>query len=189
MNTLSIVFNVTLIVWFLSEILYKFNLASTSTDKKGKDKNSLNILWITIFLSIFVSIFIANAFSMPILSSVYMKYTGLFLMIFGILARIAVIKSLGKFFTVDVTIREGHQLKTNGIYSILRHPSYAASLLTFLGLGLYLNNYLSLAIAFIPTFIAFNYRISIEETALIEQFGNQYREYMKKVKKLIPFIY
>ena len=96
---------------------------------------------------------------------------------------------MGKYFTVDVTIREGHQIKKDGVYSILRHPSYSASLLTFLGLGLFLNNWISLIIAFIPPFLAFLYRIKIEEKALTEQFGQDYIDYKKQTKKLIPFIY
>jgi len=33
------------------------------------------------------------------------------------------------------------------------------------------------------------YRIGVEERMLIERFGDEYREYMKKTKKIIPFIY
>ncbi|WP_379967334.1 methyltransferase family protein [Epilithonimonas sp. UC225_85] len=71
----------------------------------------------------------------------------------------------------------------------MRHPSYSASLLTFLGLGLYLNNWFALAVAFIPPFLAFLYRIKIEEEALTEQFGKDYTDYKEQTKKLIPFIY
>nr|WP_312902037.1 isoprenylcysteine carboxylmethyltransferase family protein [Chryseobacterium taichungense] len=75
------------------------------------------------------------------------------------------------------------------VFINIRHPSYAFSLVTSLGLGLYLNNWLSLLLAFIIPFIAFSYRITIEERTLIEQFGDEYLEYRKKTKKLIPFVY
>jgi len=62
-------------------------------------------------------------------------------------------------------------------------------LLTSLGLGLYLNNWLSLVLAFLIPFIAFSYRINVEEKALVEQFGEEYLDYRRKTKKLIPFVY
>ncbi len=179
--------------WFLSEVFYKRKLTSTETDQKGKDKSSLTILWIIIISSITLSNLIANihfdTFSLAITDKAWIVYLGLLLIFAGIFGRWIIIKSLGKYFTVDVTIREDHQIKKDGFYSVLRHPSYAASLLTFLGLGLYLNNWVAFAVAVIPPFLAFSYRISVEEKALIEQFGQEYLDYKKQTKKLIPYIY
>jgi len=180
-------------LWLASEVFYKQRLASNGTDKKGKDKSSLNILWVIIILSISLSIFVSyvrfGTVSLMIAESTWINYLGLLMIFVGIVSRVFIIKSLGKYFTVDVTIRKDHQIKKDGIYSILRHPSYAASLLTFLGLGIYLNNWFSLGIAFIPPFLAFLYRIKVEEKALIEQFGQDYIDYRKSTKRLIPFIY
>ncbi len=179
--------------WLFTEVFYKSQMSSNNSDQKGKDKSSLSLLWIVIISSISLSIFVANIhfeeFSLMITTQNWIIYLGLIVLFIGILTRFLIIKSLGKYFTVDVTIREGHQIKTDGVYSILRHPSYSASLLTFLGLGLFLNNWIALFIAFIPPFIAFLYRIKIEEKALIEQFGQDYIDYKKQTKKLIPFIY
>jgi protein-S-isoprenylcysteine O-methyltransferase Ste14 len=38
-------------------------------------------------------------------------------------------------------------------------------------------------------FLAYLYRIKNEERMLLEKLGNEYREYMKKTKKMIPFVY
>lgn len=179
--------------WLFTEIFYKSQMSSNNSDQKGKDKSSLSLLWIVIISSISLSIFVANIhfeeFSLMITMQNWIIYLGLIVLFIGILTRFLIIKSLGKYFTVDVTIREGHQIKKDGVYSILRHPSYSASLLTFLGLGLFLNNWISLIIAFIPPFLAFLYRIKIEEKALIEKFEQDYIDYKKQTKKLIPFIY
>ena len=180
-------------LWLLTEVFYKQRLASNETDKQGKDKSSLNILWIIIISSISLSIFVANihfdTFSLAISDNILIVYLGLLLIFAGIFGRLIIIRSLGKYFTVDVTIRKEHKIKKDGFYSVLRHPSYSASLLTFLGLGLYLNNWVALAVAIIPPFLAFTYRISVEEKALIEQFGQEYLDYKKQTKKLIPYIY
>ena len=92
-------------------------------------------------------------------------------------------------FTVDVAIANEHTLKTNGLYKVVRHPSYLGLILIIAGLGLCLNSWLSFIIMFVPTFIAISYRIAIEEKALIEEFGDQYTQYKSKVKRLIPGIY
>ena len=49
---------------------------------------------------------------------------GVALAVVGFVIRWAAIFSLGKFFTVDVEISDQHRLKTEGIYKIVRHPSY-----------------------------------------------------------------
>ena len=110
-------------------------------------------------------------------------------MLLGIGFRLLAIKQLGRFFTVDVTIRENHQLLQTGFYKYLRHPSYTGSLLTFFGFGISLNNWLGLGIVILPTVITMLYRIRIEEKVLTEQFGKSYLEYSSKTKRLIPFIY
>lgn len=189
MKTLQIIFTVSMVAWFLTEILYKNILKSDEKDKKDKDKSTLNLLWIAIPFSIASAVTVSYYTHFTIADEVWIYYLGVAFIYLGIVLRFIIIKSLGKYFTVDVTIRQDHKIKKEGFYKYLRHPSYAFSLLTSLGLGLYLNNWLSLLLAVIPTFIAFNYRIKVEEEALIEQFGEEYLEYRRKTKKLIPFVY
>lgn len=189
MNTLHTLYIISMVAWFLSEFLYKNMLKSGKEDKKGQDKSTLNILWLAIPLSIAAAITISHISSLPIINHIWICYAGEALILIGIIFRFIIIRSLGKYFTVDVTIKQDHKIKKEGFYKYLRHPSYAFSLLTSLGLGLYLNNWLSLIFAFMPPFLAFAYRIKIEEQALIEQFGDEYIKYRKTTKKLIPFIY
>lgn len=185
---LQILFYVAMGAWLLSEIYYKQKLKSADRDQK-KDRSTLGILWVVIIFSIVAAITLSHISNFIITNSVWIFYIGLAIIIIGIVFRWLIIRSLGKYFTVDVTIREDHKIKKDGLYYYLRHPSYTFALLTFLGLGLYLNNWLSLVLAFIPPFIAFSYRIKIEEQALVEQFGDEYIQYRKTTKKLIPFVY
>lgn len=189
MNTLSILFYISMAGWFLTEILYKNMLKSGKEDKKDKDRSTLNILWLAIPFSIMSSVILSYNTRLPIIKDNWILYFGEFFILAGIIFRYIIIRSLGKYFTVDVTIRQDHKIKKEGFYKYLRHPSYAFSLLTSLGLGLYLNNWLSLLFAFVPPFLAFAYRIKIEEQALVEQFGEEYIAYRKSTKKLISFIY
>lgn len=189
METLQILFAASMGAWFLSEILYKNILKSGQNDKKGKDQSTLNILWLAIPLSIASSVTVSYLIKFPISGEKWIYYAGVVLVWTGIILRFIIIRSLGKYFTVDVTIREHHKIKKEGFYKYVRHPSYAFSLLTSVGLGLYLNNLFSLILAFAIPFLAFSYRITVEERTLIEQFGDEYLEYRRKTRKLIPFIY
>jgi len=189
MHLLQILFTVSMVAWFLTEILYKNMLKSGKEDKKDKDKSTLNILWLAIPFSIAASVTVSYMTEFPMAEGSWIFYTGEACILIGIVFRFIIIRSLGKYFTVDVTIKQDHQIKKDGFYRYLRHPSYTFSLLTSLGLGLYLNNWVSLILAFLPPFIAFTYRIKIEEQALIEQFGAEYSDYVERTKKLIPFIY
>jgi protein-S-isoprenylcysteine O-methyltransferase Ste14 len=189
MNLLQILFTASMAAWFLTEILYKNMLKSGKGDKKDKDKSTLNILWLAIPFSIAASVTVSYMTKFPMAEGSWIFYTGEAFILTGIVFRFMIIRSLGKYFTVDVTIKQDHQIKKDGFYRYLRHPSYTFSLLTSLGLGIYLNNWFSLILAFLPPFIAFTYRIKIEEQALVEKFGEEYVEYRKKTKKLVPFIY
>lgn len=189
MKALQILFTISMFGWFLTEFLYKNLLKSGAKDKKGTDKSTLNILWIAIPFSIMSSVTSSYVTKFPITDEVWIYYFRAVCVWIGIILRFIIIRSLGKYFTVDVTIRQDHKIKKDGFYKYVRHPSYTFSLLTSLGLGLYLNNWLSLVLALVPTFIAFSYRIKVEEKALIKEFGEEYLGYRKKTKKLLPFVY
>ena len=117
------------------------------------------------------------------------NYSGLVLMIIGIVIRFIAIRTLGQFFTVNLNLADNHQLIKTGLYKFIRHPAYTGSLLSALGLAISLNNLISLFVIFIPIFFVFIYRINIEENLMQSRFGNEYNEYKNKTKRLIPFIF
>ncbi|MEO6902238.1 MAG: isoprenylcysteine carboxylmethyltransferase family protein [Bacteroidia bacterium] len=163
-------------------------MRSKEKDKKGSDKNSLLVIWLTIFICIPLAFYISNLYHFKIFATTTLNI-GLAIIILGIFLRLIIIKSLGIFFTVDVTIKQNHTLRKDGFYKYLRHPSYFASLISFIGFGISLNNWISLSIIVIATFCAFLYRIRVEEKALIAYFGIEYLVYKKSTKTIIPFIY
>lgn len=173
-------------IWFLSEILINLLTRSKKSEAKSHDKNSLSVIWIVIALSITAGVFIA--FSYPKFGT-DKYFTGISLMVIGTTLRLYTVFSLKSLFTADIAIHHDHKLITDGVFKIIRHPSYSGSLLTFLGLGLTLGNWISLLIVFLPVLAVFLYRINIEEKALMDNFKEEYADYQKKTKKLIPFVY
>ena len=97
-------------------------------------------------------------------------------------------RMLGASFTYDVRVRDGQAVVERGAYRYVRHPSYAAGLLLFAGIGLALTNWLSLVAAIVPPALAYAYRISVEERALVATLGPAYANYMKRTKRLVPLI-
>ncbi len=186
---MNLAFTIIYIIWFLSETLLNRLLRSKSTDKQNADKNSLLIIWVTVIIAIFLAVYISIKFYFPIYPDTMIRYIGLGIILLGIIMRIAAVISLGKFFTVDVTIREDHKLKQDGVYKYLRHPSYFASLISFIGFGLSINSWPGLILIVIAVMTVFIYRITIEEKILIGQFGSEYLDYKKSTKGIIPFIY
>jgi protein-S-isoprenylcysteine O-methyltransferase Ste14 len=162
---------------------------SKNADSKELDKNSLSLIWIAIIASMTLGIFIAIYWAVPMINTNLLLYLGSAFILAGMIIRFIAIRTLGKFFTVNLAIQGNHRLIKNGLYRNIRHPSYSGSLLSFLGFCLSLNNWLSLIIIFIPVLITFINRINIEEKLLFEQFGSEYEEYKKRTKRLIPMIY
>jgi len=176
-------------IWFSSEILLNSLLRSDARDRKKQDKGSLRFIWIMIGIANTLGVIVANFVRFPISTSLQLPYVGLIVIIIGMMIRFYAIWTLGRFFTVDVTIRENHIIKQDGLYRIIRHPSYLGSLISFIGFGLSLNNWLSLIIVIVLVTISFIKRITIEEQTLIDQFGSDYLDYKKSTYRLIPWIY
>src|SRR3954453_20654307 len=128
----------------------------------SREKKSLRILWIVILVSVFFGINSAAWFRSAVMPHRdILRWIGFFLFVFALAFRWYSISYLGKFFTVDVAIHSGHRVIQTGPYRFIRHPSYTGALLAFIGLGLCIGNWMSLAIFVVPTTIAFLLRIRI----------------------------
>ena len=120
---------------------------------------------------------------------VFWFFSGLIFMLAGSIIRLVALRTLGKYFSIMVAIQQNHTLVKKGIYSLIRHPAYTGLFLFMLGMGLSLGNWLSLFIIFAASVTIVFVRVPLEEKALIEKFGDEYRSYMKKTKRYIPYLF
>lgn len=93
---------------------------------------------------------------------------------------------LGLNWSPSLEIRERHELITRGIYGVIRHPMYASQWLWVLAQPLLLQNWIA---GFINLFIFIPFyflRVKAEEQLMIEKFGDQYQDYMKRVGAILP---
>lgn len=120
--------------------------------------------------------------------NIFFAVVSVLLLISSIAVSHAAIATLGKFFD-RLTIKPDHQLVDAGIYSAVRHPIYLSYILLFTAFCTMLQSPISLGVLAVVCTIWFGNRISIEEEMLITQFGDEYKNYQQKTKKLLPFIY
>ncbi|MBW4623857.1 MAG: isoprenylcysteine carboxylmethyltransferase family protein [Cyanosarcina radialis HA8281-LM2] len=95
---------------------------------------------------------------------------------------------LGKNWSPTLQIREGHTLVVNGIYQKIRHPMYASLWLWCAAQALLIQNWIAGLAGIISFGIMYVLRISDEEEMMLEQFGEEYKAYMQRTKRLIPYL-
>jgi protein-S-isoprenylcysteine O-methyltransferase Ste14 len=129
----------------------------------------------------------------PYLSATLLPHTfatfwiGLFFVAFGIAFSIAGRVWLGGNWSGTVTLKDNHELIRSGPYRLVRHPIYTGILLAILGTAIAQGEWRSL-IALVLITVAFLRKIAIEESFLVQEFGNSYERYRSEVPALIPLL-
>ena len=158
---------------------------------KSVDRGTIRAAWALILGSCIVGFFLSRHITVlnwPPHSAVIIGVAVL-LLVGGVALRVWAIRRLGIFFTVSVGIQHGHRVIQDGPYRFVRHPSYTGSLIALTGVGFLTFNWLGLILIVICTLLAYALRISVEEKALLAQFGSEYQEYSARTKRMIPGVY
>lgn len=116
------------------------------------------------------------------------RWLGVLLFTVGGALRIWPVYVLGKRFSGLVAIQPGHTLVTNGIYSVIRNPSYLGLLLNSLGWGLAFRSWIGVMLTAM-TLVPLLARIHAEERLLRSQFGEEYAAYCARTSRLVPRLY
>src|SRR5437773_8158866 len=176
-------------IYGLSELYLAFTRRSR-TQAVSRDRSSLLVLWTVIVVSLWIGIQMVWLF--PSATVAYRRAFYLFgfvLFLTGLALRWYSIGYLGRYFTVDVSISAEHKLIDSGPYRHIRHPTYTGAVLAFVGLAFCFGNWLTLLFLTVPIIGAFLWRIRIEETALLDALGREYRDYMRRTERLVPWVY
>ena len=185
-------------VWLASLLLWR--VLETSVDIRTfkrlragiqrQDKGSHVVLLCLVGFGILLGLLLA--FKVPVTAitsgNVFLFWLGLLLIYAGMALRFYAIAVLGAFFTTTVAIAPEQPVIEAGPYRLIRHPSYTGLLLILLGFGLSLTTWLSLLVIMGCALIGVSYRIHVEEHILQEHLGQRYQEYMRRTKRLIPFV-
>lgn len=158
---------------------------------ENQDKGSLRAVIMVIIAGVFTAFYVSNAleFARIVAWKAEWRALALVLIWFGLALRLWAILTLGAFFRVTVHLQDGHRMITTGPYRIVRNPAYLGSLLTLVGVGLGLGNWLSVLALFLAGLIAFGWRIRVEDAALTRRFGQDHLDYRRRKAALIPFVW
>nr|WP_210267476.1 protein-S-isoprenylcysteine O-methyltransferase [Sinorhizobium sp. 7-81] len=98
-------------------------------------------------------------------------------------------KELGRNWSISLEIRDKHELISRGPYALVRHPMYTSFLLMGLGQAFLLSNWVIGLAGLVGFAVLFFLRVDKEERMMLEIFGAQYRTYMARTKRIIPYLY
>jgi protein-S-isoprenylcysteine O-methyltransferase Ste14 len=117
-----------------------------------------------------------------------LRYLGLVLFSLGFILMNWAEISLGRQFSVQVTLQEGHQLVTRGPFRYLRHPRYLGIILFNTGIALVFQSWLALILTTTLAGVLL-WRIHDEEEMMRQAFGKVWESYAGRSWRLIPFLY
>jgi protein-S-isoprenylcysteine O-methyltransferase Ste14 len=179
-----------LLVFVVTEYVIRFR----SYRNRGSERHesaSLIVIVVSYLVGIGGAVLIAIKVTATAISfgRVAFFIVGLVVIALGLALRIWSVVVLGRYFTVDVRVRENQPVVDGGPYRVLRHPSYTGLLAVVLGFGLALDNWLALIVAVVPPTVAIVVRIRVEERALLAGIGEPYRVFAATRSRLIPHVW
>ncbi|MBV9772133.1 MAG: isoprenylcysteine carboxylmethyltransferase family protein [Bryobacterales bacterium] len=119
--------------------------------------------------------------------SALIEWIGFAIALAGAVAAVWARFALGRNWSATITLKQEHELVRRGPYALVRHPIYSGLLLTMSGTAIFFGTFrglLAVALAFAGWWL----KSRMEEAFMLQQFGQQYREYQSEVKALIPFV-
>ncbi len=118
----------------------------------------------------------------------WIRWVGLTMALAGAVISVVAIRTLGRHYSVYVTIQEQHQLVQNGIYGVVRNPIYLSTLLFWPGACLVFRSWMVFPIA--AFFLLFGVlRGAQEERVLQAEFGQEFEAYCERTWRMLPYVY
>jgi protein-S-isoprenylcysteine O-methyltransferase Ste14 len=176
--------------WAVGEIL----LAVFTTTREGlgkiQDRGTQMVLWAVIIGSFKLDDWMHRSFPVDMPGSrSWLPPLALWVLVLGLAIRAVAIVSLGRSFSANVALRFGQTLHRSGLYHLVRHPSYLGLELIFLATAVHTHRWACFAVVLVPPTMAVLYRIRVEEDALRKAFGDEYEDYSRTTRRLIPGVY
>ena len=158
---------------------------------RGDDRASYTLISACWYAAVIYSLLDAWNFNWSLLPQKLwmLPAAGLLLTAGGLCIRFLSRRTLGRHYSVRVETSQAHRLVTTGMYRYVRHPAYLGLLCLFFGIPLCEGSWGGLLLAALGGLPSILYRIQIEEKALNQWFGEEYRYYSQNSWRLIPYIW
>lgn len=177
-------------VFFGVRIRYRVESAKRTPEKRHRAEGKAYMMLILSVLGYLVSIVFYMldipwiSWSQIILPS-WLRWLGVVAAISSVLLVAWIHSTLGRQYSAEVAIQKDHVLVTSGPYARTRHPMYTALNMFSFSLALTTSNLLVLSLA-VLVIVPFLWIARMEEKLLLETFGEDYREYMKRTGRFFP---
>jgi protein-S-isoprenylcysteine O-methyltransferase Ste14 len=142
------------------------------------------------FALFYFYLIIANAFHLPTVSSQQffqsqiISWLGVLLCLAGLMLLLSSLISFGRSFRVGIDTEHPDKLITTGIFAFTRNPIYVAFAFILLGQFLIFPNWILLV--FLAAGVGlFHRQVLREEGYLKEHYGQEYREYCRRVRRYL----
>ena len=184
----AILFVTAFILWAAAEVFNTIGLRFLrgTIRSQSRDRGSYWVIVLVVWGSMFIS-FLLRVLNWGVFHS-SLQFLGLGMTFVGIVVREWAVISLGRFFTVTVKVTSDQRLVKHGLYRWFRHPAYSGSILSLVGFPLAIGTWAGGLVVFIFSLLGYFHRMKIEEQALLNVFGDEYRDYMQHTWRLFPGI-
>lgn len=185
-NLISI--NFTLGFWTIMAIFWIVKACTDSQTKLSFEISSI-IKLVFSALIIYMPLLFDGWFSKQMFSTNHMtNILGVIVCGTGILFAISGRTTLGKNWSGKIIIQKKHTLIQAGPYGITRHPQYTGAITAYFGTAIVLGQIFGFIWSIILA-LGLILKAKLEEKILSQKFPEEYPEYRKKVKMIIPYIY
>jgi|GEM_PF-1761671 len=187
-NMLKVIGAIVVLLAIIAFAMFGKKALRTLIFKTAKTQNNeglwLEIVTATLAITIALAYYLQNE---PIADP--FMWIGLLIFIGGWIFQFINRKHLGDNRTYEERLASGFNAAQLGIYSKLRHPSQSALLIILFGFSLSLGSIWACAIVLFLVLPSAIYRVSQEERALYEKFGERWLDYKEDTKRIIPYVF
>lgn len=160
---------------------------------RKKEKGRIVSGWTIIALSSGYAVLLIMSFMEYVLTgsriNILVTAAGGVLMLVRVPLKLWSARTLDKYWSYNIEIRESHKLVRDGPYRYMRHPAYLSAILDSVGIPLLFNSYFTLMTAAFALVALIIYRMTEEEKVLSVHFGQDYEKYSEETGALLPFKY
>ena len=190
-TTAEIIWVLGLIAWYVIRFPYEQKAKRTAVRKSMRDLRERTILALGFAGLLFVpAVYVATG--LPVAAerpfSVAVAALGVVVLIAALWVFLRSHEELGRNRAISLEMRSNHRLVQTGVYHYVRHPMYSSFFLQGVAQFLLLPNWVGGGAGLVGAAVLYAFRIQREENMMLENFGDEYRSYMHRTNRLVPWI-
>lgn len=190
---LYLLFYCCILVGFRTYLLYRRTGINAIKSRKktgtaGFIERVLRVCFVLLFVVVINFVFLENNYKLlipiPYLEIASISYTGIFLSMIGLSFGFIAQLQMGDSWRLGLNDSEKTKLIDHGVYGYSRNPIYLAYMVSNLGFFMMMPNAISLCILFL-SYVSLEIKIKLEEKYLLEKKGDEYENYLNRVRRWI----